>query len=252
MPAIVKSGRDYITSNLKANLQSDITRFILADVPHSDPLSPVDDNETMPTSEQIKYDETITRKSKMNDDAVVFSQIIMSDVGDFDFNWIGLATDDDTLIAVAYVERQHKRAYINEQIGNTLTRNMVLQFANAADALGVNVSPETWQFDFTDLIGQEIAANLKAQIVDVQELSIKLGALNIFTTHDEVKLPAVKDGEYFSAKVHTDVDLTTGDCAYTAPDGEQINHNGVKVPRVRFVRKNQEFRFIRVNGEWFV
>ncbi|TMX64556.1 phage tail protein [Vibrio rotiferianus] len=153
---IVNSGRSYITDKLAGNLPTTINRFILANVPHSDPNTPVDLDEPMPPSEQIVYDEPITRSAKINVDEVVFSQILLSDVGDFDFNWIGLATDDNTLIAVVYVPLQHKRKYVGNQIGNSITRNVVLKFAQAADALGVTIAPETWQFDMLDVIQAEI------------------------------------------------------------------------------------------------
>ncbi|MFN1619706.1 phage tail-collar fiber domain-containing protein, partial [Vibrio rotiferianus] len=153
---IVNSGRSYITDKLAGNLATTINRFILANVPHSDPNTPVDLDEPMPSSEQVVYDEPITRSAKINVDEVVFSQILLSDVGDFDFNWIGLATDDNTLIAVVYVPLQHKRKYVGNQIGNSITRNVVLKFAQAADALGVTIAPETWQFDMLDVIQAEI------------------------------------------------------------------------------------------------
>lgn len=153
---IVNSGRSYITDKLAGNVPTTINRFILANVPHSDPDTPVDLDEPMPSSAQVVYDEPITRSAKINVDEVVFSQILLSDVGDFDFNWIGLATDDNTLIAVVYVPLQHKRKYVGNQIGNSITRNVVLKFAQAADALGITIAPETWQFDMLDVIQAEI------------------------------------------------------------------------------------------------
>lgn len=160
MAAIINSGKQYITDNIAGNVPSQITRFILATVPHSDPTIPVNLDETMPSAGQIVYDEPITRTAKINPDEVVYSQLLLSDVGDFEFNWIGLATADHTLIAVVYVPTQHKRKYEHRQVGNSITRNVVLKFANAADALDVTIAPETWQFDITDFVRDEIQKGL--------------------------------------------------------------------------------------------
>lgn len=252
MAAIVNSGKQYITDNIIGNVPSRITRFILANVPHSDPTAPVDQDEVMPTAEQIVFDEPITRKASITPDEVVFSQIMLSDVGDFDFNWIGLATDDSTLIAVVYTPLQHKQKYEGVQVGNTLTRNIVLKFANAAEALDVHIAPETWQFDFTDLIHIEVEKANRAGFLESAASEIKLGSVNVFLAHAVVPLPASPDGVMFIAKVHSSVDLSSGECAFTALDGEQVDHRGARVSKVWFTKTNQEFRFIRINGEWCV
>ena len=252
MAAIVNSGKQYITDNIKGNVPSHITRFILANVPHSDPTAPVDPDEVMPTAEQIVFDEPITRKASITPDEVVFSQIMLSDVGDFDFNWIGLATDDSTLIAVVYTPLQHKQKYEGVQVGNTLTRNIVLKFANAAEALDVHIAPETWQFDFTDLIHIEVEKANRAGFLESADSEIKLGSVNVFLAHAVVPLPALPDGVMFIAKVHSSVDLSSGECGFTAPGGEQIRHKNAQVPKAWFKNSDVEERFIRVNGEWYV
>lgn len=252
MAAIVNSGKQYITKNIKGNVPSHITRFILANVPHSDPTVAVNPDEAMPSAEQIVFDEPITRKASITPDEVVFSQIILSDIGDFDFNWVGLATDDDTLIAAVYTPLQRKQKYEGVQVGNTLTRNIVLKFANASEALDVHIAPETWQFDFADLIALEVEKASIAGLITGDTSPIKMGALNVFLAHATVPFEKVEDGATFIAKVHSSVDLSAGDCEFLAPDGEQINHNGTHVPKVWFEKVNQEFRFIRIAGEWYV
>lgn len=73
-----------------------------------------------------------------------------SDIGDWDFNWIGLETADNVLLAVAYVPLQQKRKNIPPlQIGNNLTRNMLLKFDGAQQMTGITVDASTWQHDFT-------------------------------------------------------------------------------------------------------
>ncbi|HAS6054665.1 TPA: hypothetical protein I7122_18200 [Vibrio vulnificus] len=86
----------------------------------------------------------------------------------------------------------------------------------------------------------------------VQSQVVKLGAVHVFTSHSQIPLPVAEDGAWFVASVHPSVDLKTGECALTAPEGETINHAGSPVPKAWFVATNQEFRFIRINGEWCV
>ena len=249
---IVNSGRGYITDKLAGNLPTTINRFILANVPHSDPNTPVDLDEPMPSSEQVVYDEPITRSAKINVDEVVFSQILLSDVGDFDFNWVGLAADDNTLIAVVYVPLQHKRKYVGNQTGNSITRNVVLKLSHAAAALGVTISPETWQFDFTDLIHSEVSKANQYALLSETSLEIQYGTLNAFSAHADIPLGKVKDGLMFTAKVLSTVDLEFGDCAFLAPEGETIKQGSQAFNKARLVENDAEFRFMRINGEWHV
>ncbi|MCV6606337.1 MAG: phage tail protein, partial [Porticoccaceae bacterium] len=79
---------------------------------------------------------------------------------------------------------------------------------------------------------------------------ITLGQLNIFTEHKELNLPSTTDGAWLIAKVDPSVDLESGECAFTAPDGETIHMNGEQYSRVRIVEPTTEFRFYRHNGAW--
>jgi hypothetical protein len=280
---IVNSGRSYITDKLAGNLPTTINRFILANVPHSDPNTPVDLDEPMPSSEQVVYDESITRSAKINVDEVVFSQILLSDVGDFDFNWIGLATDDNTLIAVVYVPLQHKRKYVGNQIGNSITRNVVLKFAQAADALGVTIAPETWQFDMLDVIQaeiqkaieghdhdneyyrkqhidetfatkQEALANSQPNFIKTQDDEITLNKLNFFKIIKTIVLPTPEEDCFFNARVEVPVSKNGSKQPFQAPDGKQItvDSTGERDTEVNIVTPYVEYTFKFINGEWSV
>ena len=81
---------------------------------------------------------------------------------------------------------------------------------------------------------------------------ITLGLLNIFTEHKELSLPSTTDGAWLIAKVDPSVDLESGECAFTAPDGETIHMNGEQYSRVRIIEPTTEFRFYRHKGAWRV
>lgn len=86
----------------------------------------------------------------MNPNQVVYSLMMGSDIGDFDWNWIGLVSGEGVLLAVAHVPVQQKRRNIPpHQIGNNVTRNMLLVFDGAQALTDVTIDASTWQHDFT-------------------------------------------------------------------------------------------------------
>ncbi len=131
-------------------LPLNIARFVLANVPGLDPNAAVDRAAGKPAVEQITYTAEVTRAGYVNPRQVVYSLMIGSNVGDWDFNWIGLESEENVLVAVAYVPTQQKRKNIPPlQIGNNLTRNFLVEFNGAQELTGITVDASTWQHDFT-------------------------------------------------------------------------------------------------------
>lgn len=130
----------------------DVVRFIFANVPGLDHSAPVDRAAGKPPANQIVYTATIPENGAgyVNPNQVVYSVQAGSDVGDWDFNWIGLETAENALFAVAYVPIQQKRKNIPPlQIGNNLTRNFLVVFDGAQALTGLTIDASTWQHDFT-------------------------------------------------------------------------------------------------------
>ena len=129
-----------------------VERFIFANVPGLDHSGPVDRAAGKPAAELIVYSAEIPDGNAgfVNPNQVVYSVQAGSDVGDWDFNWIGLETAEGVLYAVAYVPLQQKRRNIPPlQIGNNLTRNFLLAFDGAQALTGLTIDASTWQHDFT-------------------------------------------------------------------------------------------------------
>jgi hypothetical protein len=129
-----------------------VERFIFANVPGLDHSTPVDRAAAKPAPAQIVYSAEIPAENAgfVNPNQVVYSVQAGSDVGDWDFNWIGLETAEGVLYAVAYVPLQQKRRNIPPlQIGNNLTRNFLLAFDGAQALTGITIDASTWQHDFT-------------------------------------------------------------------------------------------------------
>ncbi len=149
---ITLAGENLIAQRQAAGTGLKVSRFIFANVPGLNPNSPVDRAAPKPVAAQIVYVHEIpdAHAGYVNPNQVVYSAQIGSDVGDWDFNWIGLETTGGVLFAVAYVPIQQKRRNIPpQQIGNNLTRNMLLVFDGAQSLTGITIDAKTWQHDFT-------------------------------------------------------------------------------------------------------
>lgn len=127
-----------------------VAHFVLAMVPDLDPDTPVDRDAPLPPAEQIVHRQPYTQKGFVNPNQVVYSLMMGSDIGDFDWNWIGLESAEGVLVSVGYVPVQQKRKNIPpHQLGNNVTRNMMLVFDGAQALTNVTIDASTWQHDFT-------------------------------------------------------------------------------------------------------
>jgi len=150
--SITLAGESLIAQKQAANTGLKVAKFIFANVPGLDPNGPVDRAAAKPAAAQIVYSYVIpdANAGYVNPNQVVYSAQIGSDVGDWDFNWIGLESAEGTLFAVAYVPVQQKRRNIPPlQIGNNLTRNFLVAFDGALALTGITIDASTWQHDFT-------------------------------------------------------------------------------------------------------
>ncbi|MVV51922.1 phage tail protein [Pseudomonas sp. PB120] len=150
--SITLAGESLIAQKHVAQQGLDVVRFIFANVPGLDPSGPVDRAAPKPAAGQIVhvYDIPGENAGYVNPNQVVYSSQIGSDIGDWDFNWIGLETAEGVLFAVAYVPLQIKRRNIPPlQIGNNLTRNFLVAFDGAQALTGITIDASTWQHDFT-------------------------------------------------------------------------------------------------------
>ncbi|WP_447722518.1 phage tail-collar fiber domain-containing protein [Edwardsiella tarda] len=127
-----------------------LDEFVLANVPGLDPSAPVDRSEGLPPTEQIVHRQAVNTTGVVNEHAVAYSITMGTEVGDFDFNWLGLMNKATGLLAmVVHVPTQRKIANTAGQQGNALTRSFLMEFDGAAAATGITTPAETWQIDFT-------------------------------------------------------------------------------------------------------
>ncbi|KWS32221.1 phage tail protein [Pseudomonas syringae] len=148
--SITLAGEKLIAQKQAANLPLTVARFVLANVPGLNVSGPVNRAGLKPPAAQIVYTANITQQGYVNPNQVVYSLLMGTDIGDFDWNWIGMETSDDVLLSVAYVPVQQKRKNIlPDQIGNNVTRNFLVVFDGAQQLTGIKIDASTWQFDYT-------------------------------------------------------------------------------------------------------
>lgn len=148
--SITLAGESLIAQKQSTSSVLDVTHFVLANIPNLDTTLPVDRAAGLPPADQIVYTKDVTQRGFLNPNQVVYSLMLGTDIGDFDFNWIGLKTVEGVLLIAAYVPRQQKRKEIAPlQTGNNLTRNIVLKYDGAQALTGIAVPAGTWQFDFS-------------------------------------------------------------------------------------------------------
>ncbi|MCF5059173.1 hypothetical protein GIW54_01220 [Pseudomonas proteolytica] len=147
--SITLAGESLIAQKQGAQQPLIVSRFVLANVPGLDPSGQVDRAAPKPAAHLVaSYD--VTQKGFVNPNQIVYSLMLGSDIGDFDWNWIGLETAEGVLLAVAYVPLQQKRKNIPPlQLGNNVTRNFLVVFDGAQALTGITIDAKTWQHDFT-------------------------------------------------------------------------------------------------------
>lgn len=149
MPVITHAGERLIAEKQGMQQPLIVSQFVLAHVPDLNETEPENRHEPLPTAEFIQYQAPITQAGFINPNAVVYSLVMDTSVGDFEFNWLGLVADDNTLVAVSYVPSQWKKKTNGAQAGNSLTRNFMLAFSGAQNITQIEVSADTWQIDFS-------------------------------------------------------------------------------------------------------
>ncbi|WP_052479060.1 phage tail-collar fiber domain-containing protein [Vibrio jasicida] len=126
--------------------------FVFAYVPGLDHTADIDPNENLPSNDHIVGRFPVTQKGKINQDAVVYSIILGTDVGTWKFNWVGLVNREHNFAGIIQHTREQEKTQndpLNGQPGDSLVRNLITPYKNAAALTQINVDAEVWQIDFT-------------------------------------------------------------------------------------------------------
>ncbi|MEH8138390.1 phage tail protein [Gallibacterium anatis] len=123
--------------------------FIFANIPGLNDGN-LDGHLTIPQANQIVHRQAVSQIGALNENAIVYSVTIGTEIGDFDFNWVGLVNKSQNLLACGiYTGLTSKIKNKEQKQGNSITRSVLLEFPRAQELANVSVSAETWQIDFT-------------------------------------------------------------------------------------------------------
>lgn len=153
MPSTVTTAGEQFL-NTVATGHTPLTNGLLADQILFAYIDGQDSTQQPPITEnvpaEIAHTASVTRASNLNADTAVFSTVLASDVGDFQFNWLGLYNSEyDVLIQVSYEPTQQKIATDGPTVGNVLAKGLALQVLGGQSVLNMQTATQSWQIDFT-------------------------------------------------------------------------------------------------------
>ncbi len=127
-----------------------IDEFVFANIPGLDINEPINRDESWPANNQIVHRQDVSKTGMVNDNAVVYSVTLGADVGDFEFNWIGLASKTAGVVCmIVHAPLQKKIKNASGQQGNVLSRSFMMEYDGAAEQTQILTPVDTWQIDFT-------------------------------------------------------------------------------------------------------
>ena len=152
MARLTTTGANLVAAAVGGGPKLEITKFVFANIPGLNHTNPEPANEPIPAPANIVFSRAPTAAGIVDENRVTYSQMLMGDVGDFSFNWIGLVythpVNGDMLVMFAYVPLTQKVKSVGAVSGNVITRNMVIEHLGIANATPIVVSAESWMFDF--------------------------------------------------------------------------------------------------------
>ena len=149
MAILTTAGELYLASKLAAGQVPVIAAFVYANIVGLDTSVQPPKSEPMAAAQNIVDEQPVTQQGFVNPNQVVFSNILTSTMGGYDYNWIGLKADDGTLFAVQYTPTQHKYERNAQQDGDTQNWNVLTEFNGIAELTQINIPAASWQLDIT-------------------------------------------------------------------------------------------------------
>ena len=150
MPVITTAGTALIAKHQASNQPLVIDQMAFANVPNLNPSAAINRSLGLPANSLRVHTVQQVTVGYMDTNQVVYSSVLDSSIGDFEFNWLGLySSAHNTLIAVETVPTQTKRKTSGDKAGNAITRNFLLQFSDAQSITNITVPAATWQLDYS-------------------------------------------------------------------------------------------------------
>ncbi|WMX34683.1 phage tail protein [Aeromonas caviae] len=166
---ITKAFEQYWQSSLAAEQPVVLDEFVLADIPNLDITAPIDPDTGLPPAGQIVYRQNVDQRGRVNSNAVAYSIVMDTTVGDFSFNAMFLRNKANGVIGMIVYKGRETKLKTDQttgQTGNSLVKSMLMGYDQAAEATLTHVDAGTWQIDY--------AARLRGQDEDLRQLASQL------------------------------------------------------------------------------
>ncbi|WP_233462641.1 phage tail protein [Aeromonas caviae] len=166
---ITNAFEQYWQSSLAAEQPVVLDEFILADIPNLDITSPIDPDAGLPPESQIVHRQNVDQRGRINNNAVAYTIVMDTTVGDFSFNAMYLRNKQNGVIGMIVYKGRETKLKTDQttgQTGNSLVKSMLMGYDQAAEATLTNVDAGTWQIDY--------AARLRGQDEDLRQLASQL------------------------------------------------------------------------------
>ncbi|MEN3802139.1 phage tail protein [Aeromonas veronii] len=128
-----------------------LDEFVLANVPDLDPAAPIDPDSGLPAAGQIVHRHKVDQRGRINNDAVAYTIVMDTTVGDFSFNAMYLINKASGMVGMIVhkgLETKLKTDEAAGQTGNSLVKSMLMEYDRAAEATATHVDASTWQIDY--------------------------------------------------------------------------------------------------------
>ncbi|HHC5276477.1 TPA: phage tail protein, partial [Klebsiella pneumoniae] len=144
-----------------------LDEFVFANIPNLDITSPIDRGEGLPEEAMIVHRQAVGKTGMVNNNAVVYSVVMGADVGDFEFNWVGLVNKANNVVAmIVHAPMQKKIKTATGQQGNVLTRSFLMEYNGASEQTQIITPADTWQIDFTARLGG-VDERIRCENIDI-------------------------------------------------------------------------------------
>ncbi|KHA56851.1 hypothetical protein NM74_09950 [Aeromonas hydrophila] len=143
--------------------------FVLANIPGLDPDGEISPDDGLPPAAQIVHRQAVDQRGRINLDAVAYTIVMDTSVGDFEFNAMYLINTESNLVGMIVhkgLEAKLKTDEASGQTGNSLVKSMLMEYDRASLATVTTVDAGTWQIDY--------AARLAGMDEDMRRLTLPL------------------------------------------------------------------------------
>ncbi len=166
---ITNAFEQYWQSSLAAEQPVVLDEFILADIPNLDITAPIDPDTVLPPESQIVHRQNVDQRGRINNNAVAYTIVMDTTVGDFSFNAMYLRNKQNGVIGMIVYKGRETKLKTDQttgQTGNSLVKSMLMGYDQAAEATLTHVDAGTWQIDY--------AARLRGMDEDIRQLQADL------------------------------------------------------------------------------